>query len=312
MRPRRVGAGPAYTDRPGATGAAYLLRQGDAALLLDLGQGSFPRLAGADRSGRRSTRSSSATSTRTTSSTSSRSATTCAGRSPAGASGSSGRPASTSGSTRSMTSRASAPPRSTSSRSARARSAIAAVRDRGGPGDPHRVELRVPRVRRGRRARCARARLLRGLRPRRGPRRARPARATRCCARSRSGPARSCRARSTWTGPRSATWRPRTGAGRVLLTHLQMGYDRDATVASVTAALRRRSGRRWSTPGSRRRSRADRRGRCASGSWRGHGGAAAHRPRSIGPQPQAQQPEIPDRLEDDAGLGARRRAGRAG
>lgn len=41
-----VGAGPAYTDRPGATGAAYLLRFRDASLLLDLGQGSFTRLAG--------------------------------------------------------------------------------------------------------------------------------------------------------------------------------------------------------------------------------------------------------------------------
>jgi ribonuclease BN (tRNA processing enzyme) len=41
-----LGAGPAYTDRPGATGAAYLLRDGDATLLLDLGQGSFPALAG--------------------------------------------------------------------------------------------------------------------------------------------------------------------------------------------------------------------------------------------------------------------------
>ncbi|MGK2849661.1 MAG: MBL fold metallo-hydrolase [Candidatus Limnocylindrales bacterium] len=41
-----VGAGPAYTDRPGASGACYLLRAGDSALVLDLGQGSFPRLAG--------------------------------------------------------------------------------------------------------------------------------------------------------------------------------------------------------------------------------------------------------------------------
>ena len=40
-----LGAGPAYTDRAGATGAAYLVRDGDAAILLDLGQGSFPRLA---------------------------------------------------------------------------------------------------------------------------------------------------------------------------------------------------------------------------------------------------------------------------
>jgi ribonuclease BN (tRNA processing enzyme) len=40
-----LGAGPAYTDRPGATGAAYLLRVGVDALLVDLGQGSFPALA---------------------------------------------------------------------------------------------------------------------------------------------------------------------------------------------------------------------------------------------------------------------------
>lgn len=40
-----LGAGPAYTDRAGATGAAYLVRDASTALLLDLGQGSFPRLA---------------------------------------------------------------------------------------------------------------------------------------------------------------------------------------------------------------------------------------------------------------------------
>jgi ribonuclease BN (tRNA processing enzyme) len=40
-----LGAGPAYTDRPGATGAAYLVRGGRTAIVLDLGQGSFPRLA---------------------------------------------------------------------------------------------------------------------------------------------------------------------------------------------------------------------------------------------------------------------------
>jgi ribonuclease BN (tRNA processing enzyme) len=40
-----LGAGPAYTDRPGATGAAYLVRAGGKAVLLDLGQGSFPALA---------------------------------------------------------------------------------------------------------------------------------------------------------------------------------------------------------------------------------------------------------------------------
>ncbi|MGZ9159890.1 MAG: MBL fold metallo-hydrolase [Candidatus Limnocylindrales bacterium] len=40
-----LGAGPAYTDRVGSTGAAYLVRAGSTAVLLDLGQGSFPRLA---------------------------------------------------------------------------------------------------------------------------------------------------------------------------------------------------------------------------------------------------------------------------
>ena len=42
-----LGAGPAYTDRPGASGASYLLTVADTALVLDLGQGSFPRLAAA-------------------------------------------------------------------------------------------------------------------------------------------------------------------------------------------------------------------------------------------------------------------------
>jgi ribonuclease BN (tRNA processing enzyme) len=41
-----LGAGPAYTDRPGALGAAYLLRHGDDSLLLELGQGLFPSLMG--------------------------------------------------------------------------------------------------------------------------------------------------------------------------------------------------------------------------------------------------------------------------
>jgi ribonuclease BN (tRNA processing enzyme) len=40
-----IGAGPAYTDRRGATAASYLLLAEGAALLLDLGQGSFPSLA---------------------------------------------------------------------------------------------------------------------------------------------------------------------------------------------------------------------------------------------------------------------------
>jgi ribonuclease BN (tRNA processing enzyme) len=40
-----LGAGPAYTDRLGSAGAAYLVRSGRSAILLDLGQGAFPHLA---------------------------------------------------------------------------------------------------------------------------------------------------------------------------------------------------------------------------------------------------------------------------
>jgi ribonuclease BN (tRNA processing enzyme) len=39
-----LGAGPAYTNRPGATGASYLVTCGPTRILLDLGQGSFPRI----------------------------------------------------------------------------------------------------------------------------------------------------------------------------------------------------------------------------------------------------------------------------
>jgi ribonuclease BN (tRNA processing enzyme) len=42
-----AGAGPAYTDRRGAAGASFLVRAGDATLLLDLGQGAFPNVASA-------------------------------------------------------------------------------------------------------------------------------------------------------------------------------------------------------------------------------------------------------------------------
>jgi ribonuclease BN (tRNA processing enzyme) len=41
-----LGAGPAYTDRPGALGSSYLVRSGEHAIVLDLGQGVFPSLAG--------------------------------------------------------------------------------------------------------------------------------------------------------------------------------------------------------------------------------------------------------------------------
>ena len=39
-----LGAGPAWSDRPGSSGASYLVRSAASAVLLDLGQGSFPRL----------------------------------------------------------------------------------------------------------------------------------------------------------------------------------------------------------------------------------------------------------------------------
>lgn len=41
-----LGAGPAYSDVPGSVGASYLVRTGGAAVLLDLGQGAFPALVG--------------------------------------------------------------------------------------------------------------------------------------------------------------------------------------------------------------------------------------------------------------------------
>ena len=42
-----LGAGPAWSDRPGSSGASYLVRTATTAIVLDLGQGSFPRLAAA-------------------------------------------------------------------------------------------------------------------------------------------------------------------------------------------------------------------------------------------------------------------------
>jgi ribonuclease BN (tRNA processing enzyme) len=44
MRLNVLGAGPAYTDRPDAAGAAYLVTREGTSLLLDLGQGAFPRI----------------------------------------------------------------------------------------------------------------------------------------------------------------------------------------------------------------------------------------------------------------------------
>ena len=45
MRLTVVGAGPAYSDKPGAVGACYLVTDGDATIALDLGHGAFAGLA---------------------------------------------------------------------------------------------------------------------------------------------------------------------------------------------------------------------------------------------------------------------------
>lgn len=44
---RVLGAGPAYSDRPGAIGSSYLLVAGGSALVLDLGHGAYSALAAA-------------------------------------------------------------------------------------------------------------------------------------------------------------------------------------------------------------------------------------------------------------------------
>ncbi|MFM2105383.1 MAG: hypothetical protein RL338_415 [Chloroflexota bacterium] len=41
-----VGAGPAWSDRPGAVGACYLVRTGGTSIVLDLGHGAYAGLAG--------------------------------------------------------------------------------------------------------------------------------------------------------------------------------------------------------------------------------------------------------------------------
>jgi ribonuclease BN (tRNA processing enzyme) len=45
MRLTVIGAGPAWSDIPGAAGACYLIRSGDRAMTLDLGHGAFAGLA---------------------------------------------------------------------------------------------------------------------------------------------------------------------------------------------------------------------------------------------------------------------------
>ena len=46
MKLEVIGAGPAYTNRPGAVGSSYLVSLGSTALLLDLGHGTYSNLAG--------------------------------------------------------------------------------------------------------------------------------------------------------------------------------------------------------------------------------------------------------------------------
>ena len=59
---------------------------------------------------------------------------------------------------------------------------------------------------------------------------------TRCCARCRSDPVRSTPGAAHLDGPAVGALAARSGAGRVLLTHLQMGFDEGATIDSVRAA----------------------------------------------------------------------------
>ncbi len=46
MKLQVIGAGPAYTNRPGALGSSYLVSTDSTALLLDLGHGTYSNLAG--------------------------------------------------------------------------------------------------------------------------------------------------------------------------------------------------------------------------------------------------------------------------
>ena len=234
MRLTVLGAGPAYTDRQGASGACYLVSEGDTHLLLDLGQGSFPRIFPhvAPRISRRSW---SATSTPTTSSTSCRCATTCA-------TSSSRRAACGSSARRALAARLDAlhaQPGFTAGaldtrRWARARTGSASleVTARLVTHTDESYAIRVAGADR------AGTRLQRRLRPRRRHRAARPTGRHPPRPRSRSGPGRFRADVQHLDGPAVGRLAAATGAGRVLLTHLQMGYDPDETVASVRAATR--------------------------------------------------------------------------
>ena len=200
-----AGAGPSYTDRPGALGAAYLLRVRRRAPAAGPGPGRLPGVA-AEVPTRSACwrRSSSATSIPTTSSTWSRSATTSAGSQAAGVGSGSIGPAGLGDRLDALHaepgfSGEGARYRGASPRSAHRRP----VRGRGGPGPPHRGQLRLPRLDRT----AVGPRVLGRLRARGGPRPAHPAGRRAADARSASGPGRSRRAPSTSTGRWSAPWR---------------------------------------------------------------------------------------------------------
>ena len=235
MRLTVLGAGPAYTDREGSTGACYLVRARTGPTSCSTSararsRGSSATSAPEDRRrGRRS-----ATSTRTTSSTSCRCATTCATSSSRRGSvrvlgpadlarrldALHAQPGFTAEALEASTLGTGPPPDRRASRSRRAssRTPTRATRsgsrpDAGRPGP----------------------RLQRRLRPGRRPRAADPA-GRRAARRGvvRAGPGAPGRAAPRRAGGRAAG--AATRAGRVLLTHLQMGHDPEATIASVPRA----------------------------------------------------------------------------
>ena len=229
-----AGAGPSYSDRPGALGASYLVRSADLAsyLLLDLGQGAFPNVAGEvpperllatlishlhpdhfvdlvsfrhylhwqleaarARAGHRSGR-----------------ARRSDRRAPRGA-----------GLQRGRTRHRGAATGPAEDRT---------VRGGGGQGPAHRRQLRIPRV-----VRRRRARLLGRLRTRGGPGAAHPAAGTSLLTEVSFGPGPVPPGAGHLDGPAVGALAARTGVGAVLLTHLQMGFDPAETIASVEASF---------------------------------------------------------------------------
>ena len=232
MRLTILGAGPAYSDREGSSGASYLVSEGDTHILLDLGHGSFSRIfphvhpdgaRGRDREppSRGPLHRSRA-----------RCGTTCAtSSSPRAACGCSGPPHWRIASTRCTGSRGSPLRPSTRRSSAKSPGAIGAlsVRARRVAHTDDSYAVRVARQGAG----PASSTAVTAVGRRMSPRWSSPA--TRCWPRCPSGPDRSRVDAMHLDGPAVGRLAFATGAGRVLLTHLQMGYDPDATLASVLA-----------------------------------------------------------------------------